>query len=273
MPKVPVSGVNIYYEIHGSGFPLILTYGLGGNTGEWGPQINEFSKLYQLILWDSRGHGKSDSPPEREKYNHNLYAEDLNELMNHLKIDKAYVGGLSMGGSISTRFTLFHPERVQALLIIDSASASGAMRSAASRAMREKTIDLAENEGMEAVAKYAMINNPNIAGRVKKGPAAEQQVLHMFLALNPKGYANAVRASLAAESITDRLAQIKIPTLLLVGEEDPALPAVKLTHDKIVSSRLVILPDAGHLSNQDQPEAFNREVLKFLTEMDDIRWK
>ncbi|MFC1899714.1 alpha/beta fold hydrolase [Chloroflexota bacterium] len=268
MPNILLNGVNIYYESHGDGFPLILTYGLGGNTGEWRNQIVDFSKSYRLILWDPRGHGQSDSPPEKEKYNHDFYAEDLNELMNHLNIPKAYVGGLSMGGGIATRFALKHPERVQALLIIDSASASGVARSPELRAMREKTIELAETQGMAAVAEYAIINNPNIAGRVKKGPEAEKLVREMFIALNPKGYANAVRAGLSAVSITDKLGQLKMPTLLLVGEEDPALPAVRLTHEKISHSKLVIIPNAGHLSNQDQPEIFNKELLQFLSGTD-----
>jgi 3-oxoadipate enol-lactonase len=121
---------------------------------------------------------------------------------------------------------------------------------------------------MEAVAKYSIVNNPNIAGRVKRDSNAEREVCNMYLALNPKGYANAVRAAISAESITDRLPEIKTPTLLLAGEEDPALPAVCLTHQKITSSKMVIIPNAGHLSNLDNPKAFNREVIKFLVEID-----
>ena len=68
MPKVMMNGVGIYYESHGSGFPLILTYGLGGNTGKWKPQIPELSKAHRLILWDPRGHGQSESPPQQNQY-------------------------------------------------------------------------------------------------------------------------------------------------------------------------------------------------------------
>jgi len=273
MPKVLINSVSIYYESHGCGFPLILTYGLGGNTGEWGPQVSDFSKSYHLILWDPRGHGQSDSPPEQENYSLSIYAKDLHELMNHLNIPKAYVGGLSMGGSIATRFSLNHPERVAALLIIDSLSASGVPISPEIRAMREKTIQMAETQGMEAIAEYAIANNPNIASRARRNPEATKSVREMFLALDPIGYANAVRALITADSITEKLPQIKIPTLLLVGEEDPALSAMRLIHDKITSSRLIIIPNAGHLSNLDQPEIFNMELLRFLTEMDSLNSK
>ncbi len=267
MSKAQINGVSIYYESHGAGFPLILAYGLGGNAGEWHPQVSELSKGYRLILWDPRGHGQSDSPPEREKYGMGISAEDLHGLMNHLDIPKAYVGGLSMGGGIATHFTLAHADRVAALLIIDSATASGLPTPPEARAMREKTIELAETQGMKAVAEYAISTNPNIAGRAGQGPEAVKGIHDMYLALDPTGYANTIRAMLAEDSITDRLPEIQVPTLVLVGEQDPALPAARFTHEKIASSKFVTIPGAGHLSNLDQPELFNTELLRFLEEV------
>ena len=134
--------------------------------------------------------------------------------------------------------------------------------------MREKTIELTEGQGMDAVAEYAMVTNPNIAGRARQGPEAVRGIREMYRALNPTGYANTIRSMLAADSITDQLPQIKVPTLVLVGEEDPALRAARLTHERIASSRLVTIPGAGHLSNLDQPELFNQAVLRFLGEVD-----
>ena len=273
MPKELVNGVQIYYESHGEGFPLILSYGLGGNTTEWEPQVSKLSQHYRLILWDPRGHGRSQSPQERGQYGLDISARDLLGLMDCLNISRAYVGGLSMGGGISTRFALDNPERVEALLIIDSASASGLPTSPETRAMREKTIELALTEGMEAVALHAIEANPNIAGRAKKGPEAVKGIMEMFLALDPVGYAHSVSAILDAESITDRLSEIQAPTLVLVGEEDPALSAARLTHEKISGSKFAVIPDAGHLSNLDQPDAFNGELLAFLSEVDSRRLK
>ena len=108
MPKVPIKGVIIYHEIHGKGFPLILAHGLGGNTGEWRYQTPELSKGYRLILWDQRGHGQSDSPPQRELYGRDTSAEDLLFLMDHLQIPMAYVGGTSLGGGVAAAFTVAH---------------------------------------------------------------------------------------------------------------------------------------------------------------------
>ena len=268
MPHARFNGANIYYESHGSGFPLVLAYGLGGNTGEWAGQIPAFSQRYRVIVWDPRGHGKSDSPPSPEQYSMQISADDLHGLMDHLGIERAYVGGLSMGAGISTRYALAHPERVAALLIIDSASASGLPAPPNIRAMREKTIELCETQGMEAVADYCIDANPNLATQAAAGPEARQGLREMYLGLNPVGYANTIRAMLNADVTLDRLPSIKAPTLFLMGELDPAVDAAREAHARIAGAEWVILPKAGHLSNLDEPELFNQRVLEFLAKVE-----
>lgn len=264
MPTVSINGANIYYESHGNGFPLVFAYGLGGNSGMWAGQIDAFARHYRFITWDPRGHGKSESPPQPEQYGLEVSVQDLHGLLNHLGIEKAYVGGLSMGGGIATRFALAYPERVSALLIIDSASASGLPMPSPMRAMREKTIELADSQGMAAVADYAIEANPNLKTQAEDSPEARQGLRRMFLDLNPTGYANTIRALIAGTFPTEQLSALSMPTLVLVGEADPALKAARLTHEKIPGSQLVILPNAGHLSNLDCPEAFNNSVMAFL---------
>jgi len=268
MPKVRINDVNIHYESYGSGFPVVFAYGLGGNTGMWAGQIGAFAKHYRFIVWDPRGHGGSESPPNRKQYSMQISAQDLHGLLNHLGIERAYVGGLSMGGGIAVRFAVANPERVAALLIIDSASASGLPMTEASRAMRQKTIELAETGDMEAVADYAIGANPNLKTQAEASPEARQRLRRMYLDLNPDGYANTIRALLDETFQTERLSVLTMPTLVLVGEKDPALEAARLTQSKISGSQLVILPQAGHLSNLDRPEAFNTKVLAFLRQID-----
>jgi 3-oxoadipate enol-lactonase len=264
MPRAHINGVHLHYESYGSGFPLVLAYGLGGNTGMWAGQIEAFARHYRLILWDPRGHGQSDSPPRPDQYGVQISAEDLCGLLDQLGIELAYVGGQSMGGGIAARFALAYPERVAALLIIDSASASGLPMAAAMRAMREKTIELAETRGMEAVADYVITANPNLRTQAGASPEARQRLRQMFLELNPTGYAHTIRSLLAETFPAERLSTLTMPTLVLVGDEDPALEAAKVPHQKIRGCQLVVLPQAGHLSNLDAPEAFNRSVLAFL---------
>ena len=271
MPTAKINGINIYYESHGTGFPLVFAYGIGGNTTEWEPQIPVFSQSYRFIVWDPRGHAQSESPPNADQYTQKIFAQDLEGLLGYLGVDQAYVGGLSMGGGIATRFTILHPERVAALLIFDSFSASGLETPPENRRMREEIIRLTETEGMLAVAEYAMKNNPNISQTASLGKEQENLIRQMYLALNPVGYAHSTRMILNAVFDASLLERIKVPTLVLAGQEDGALPACRFIHEKIKESKLVVIPDAGHLSNLDQPVAFNHAVLEYLASVDQIR--
>ena len=271
MPTTNVNDINLYYESHGNGFPLVFAYGLGGNTTEWEPQIPSFSERYRFIVWDPRGHGKSDSPANVGQYTQEIFAQDLKGLLDHLGIQRAYVGGLSMGGGIATRFTILYPQRVAALLIIDSFSASGMETPEGNRRMREEIIRLAETEGMQAVADYSMKNNPNISRTAGAGQAQRERILQMYLSLNPVGYAHSTRMILKAVFDSRLLEGIVTPTLVLAGQEDPALPACHYIHERIANSHMVEIPNAGHLSNLDQPLDFNQSVLEFLANVDQSR--
>ena len=271
MPTVTINGVNIYYESHGEGFPLALAYGLGGSTAQWKPQIAAFSQRYRLILWDPRGHGGSDSPLEASEYGQDVSANDLKGLLDYLGIRQAYIGGLSMGGGIAVRFAALHPERMAALLIFDSATASGRGPTAESRRVREEIIRLAETEGMAAVAEYSIKHNPNVTSSPVRGKNLEERLRRMYMSLNPVGYAHTCRMLLRDAFDSSLLERIDAPTLVLAGDKDPALPACRWIHGKIRGSQLVVIPEAGHLSNRDQPEAFNAAARGFLAGVDAAR--
>ena len=271
MPTAKINGVNIYYESHGEGFPLALAYGLGGSTVQWKPQIAAFSQRYRLILWDPRGHGGSDSPSEAGDYGQDISAHDLKGLLDHLDIQQAYIGGLSMGGGIAVRFTVLHPQRTAALLVFDSATAAGRGPTAESRSVREEIIRLAETEGMEAVAEYSIKHNPNVTSSPGRGKSHAERVRRMYMSLNPTGYAHNCRMLLRDGFDSSLLEGIDTPTLVMAGDKDPALPDCRWIHEKIKGSRLAVLRDAGHLSNRDQPEAFNEAALGFLAGVDAAR--
>ena len=173
-----------------------------------------------------------------------------------------------MGGGISTRFALLFPQRTAALIVIDSASASGLPTPPAQMRMRRRIVELALSEGMDAVADYSIRHNPNISRTANSGPEGERAVREMYAALDPVGYAHSTIATVHPEFDSNILSAIRAPTLVLSGDEDPALEACKLIHEKIKGSQLKIIPNAGHLSNLDQPEAFNRAILDFLSEVD-----
>lgn len=264
-------GIKLYYEEHGRGFPLVLAYGIGGNAGMWEPNVAALSAKYRLVLWEPRGHARSESPEDPARYTFRRWALDLRDLLNHLRIRHAYVGGLSLGGGIATRFTLLYPARVRALLVVDSSSAAGLPLSLENIVMRARSIEVTLTKGMDAMAELAIASNPNVAGRVKLDPTAREEVFAMYRALTPIGYANSLRALIAMDYITDQLPKIRVPTLLVCGDEDPSLGPMRLIQKKIKGSRLVVLSPAGHFANRDQPEAFNRAALEFLARVDQRR--
>ena len=256
--------VRIYFEEHGAGEPILLAYGIGGNAGMWEPNIDALSAHHRLILWEPRGHARSDSPPDPRHVTFGHWTWDLHDLMDHLGIPRAIVGGLSLGAGISTRFTLAHPERVRALIIVDSSSASGLPLGVDNIVMRAKSIEVTLSGGMDAMAEFAIASNPNVSGRIKLDPSARKEIFDFYRMLTPIGYANSLRALLQMDYITDRLGEIRVPTLLVCGDEDPSLGPMREIQRRIPQSTFALLSPAGHFGYRDQPEAFNRAVGDFL---------
>jgi pimeloyl-ACP methyl ester carboxylesterase len=257
-------GVRIYFEEHGRGEPVLLAYGIGGNAGMWEPNIDALSADHRLILWEPRGHARSDSPEDPRQVTFAHWTWDLHDLMDHLGLERAVVGGLSLGGGIATRFTLAHPERVRALIIVDSSSASGLPLGVDNIVMRAKSIEVTLAGGMDAMAEFAIASNPNVAGRLKLDPTARKEIFDYYRMLTPIGYANALRALLQMDYITDRLVEITVPTLLVCGDEDPSLGPMREIQRRIPQAKFALLAPAGHFGNRDQPEAFNLAVVEFL---------
>jgi 3-oxoadipate enol-lactonase len=260
-------GIRIYYEEHGSGEPVLLAYGIGGNAGMWEPNVEALSAGHRLILWEPRGHARSDSPENPQSVTFAHWVRDLYDLMDHLGLGRAVVGGLSLGAGIATRFALDHPERVRALLVIDSSSASGLPLGVDNVVMRAKSIEVTLKGGMDAMAEFAIASNPNVAGRIKLDPGARKEIFDYYRMLTPIGYANALRALLQMDYITDRLGEITVPTLLVCGDEDPSLGPMREIQKRIPHARFALLSLAGHFANRDRPEAFNRAVVEFLNDL------
>ena len=261
-------GVRVYYEEHGRGEPVLLAYGIGGNAGMWEPNIGALSAGHRLILWEPRGHARSDSPADPAKYSFARWALDLKAVLDRLRIAKAHVGGLSLGAGIATRFTLRFPGRVRSLLVTNSSSAAGLPLSVDHILMRAQSIKVTLDQGMDAMAEFSMASNPNVRERLALDPSTKDEFYAYYRRLTPVGYANALRALLAMDHITDQLPTIRVPTLLIGGDRDPSLAPMKVMHKKIRGSKLIVLSPASHFANRDQPEAWNRAALAFLGNVD-----
>jgi pimeloyl-ACP methyl ester carboxylesterase len=256
MPTAALNGIRLYYEVHGQGAPLVLMHGFAGTAESWKPQIPDLSARYRLILYDARGHGRSDSPRSADGYCHEIFAEDLRALLDQLDAQTAVVGGLSMGGVIALTFYFKYPQRVRALILADTGPGfRNPERRAKWTRSREAVARLLEEGGMPAFArsKYAQLNYYT---------APEIMLKH-----DPIGLAHVNRKVLVIPDsrLIDRLPEVGVPTLVVVGADDTDfLAASEVMARKIPGAAHVVIPKAGHGANVDQPEAFNRAILDFL---------
>src|ERR1700712_4273307 len=224
MPKINRDGVNIYYEVHGSGPPLLLTHGYSSTSAMWQGQIAALSNQHKLILWDMRGHGQSDYPDDDAAYSEALTVGDMAALLDKAGAGSAIVGGLSLGGYMSLAFYRTHPERVRALLIIDTGP--GFKKDEARDAWNKRaheTGDRFEREGLE-VLKSASRERSSVSHRDATGLA---RAAHGMLTQ---------RDARVIESLPD----VKVPALVVVGADDtPFLAASDYMATKIPGARNV----------------------------------
>jgi pimeloyl-ACP methyl ester carboxylesterase len=249
MPKLNRDGVNIHYEVHGSGPPLLLTHGYSSTSAMWQNQIEALSKHHSLVLWDMRGHGQSDYPEHPSAYSEALTVGDIAALLDKVGAASAIIGGLSLGGYMSLAFYRAHPERVRALLIIDTGP--GFKKDEARDAWNKRafeTGDRFEREGL---------------GVLKSASRERSSVIHR----DASGLARAARGMLTQRDagVIETLPQIKVPSLVVVGADDtPFLAASDYMAAKIPGAKKVVIPTAGHAVNLDQPQAFIDAVMSFL---------
>src|SRR5215469_5630163 len=215
-------GVRISYAVDGGGdagkaLPLLLSHGFSASAQMWQPNLAALAARRQVITWDMRGHGRSDDPADQAEYTQDASVADMAAVLDACGVDRAALGGLSLGGYLSLAFWLVHPERVAALLLFDTGP--GFRRDDARTQWNER-----------ALATAARAERP--------------------------GLANAARGMLTQHDakVIESLPSVDVPVLVLVGADDR--PFLGAEH--------VVIPGAGHSSNIDQPELFNRQVLAFL---------
>ncbi len=249
MAHIDRDGVKIYYEDTGTGDPVLLSHGYSATSQMWRGQVADLSSDYRVITWDMRGHGQSDSPEDQAAYSEAATVADMAAILDACGIERAVIGGLSLGGYMSLAFHLAYPERVRALMLFDTGP--GYRNPKGREAWNETAYARArafEEKGLEALGGSAEV-------RVSQHRSAD-------------GLAKAARGMLAQfdSRVIESLETIRVPTLVLVGANDtPFLNASQYMADKIPGAKLVTIPDAGHAANIDQPEAFNRAVREFLS--------
>ena len=258
--RIKANGIQMNYELSGKkGSPVVvLSHSLASSLVMWNPQMDILNPHFQVLRYDMRGHGKSDVT--LGPYTLELLAEDVIGLLDALEIDRVHYVGLSIGGMIGQSLALNHIHRLRSLALCDSAS----VIPQEAQPIWQERINRALSKGMEAQVDETLERwfTPSF---LKQKPPILEIIRKQILTTPVQGYIGCAEA-IRKLNYLDQLSKIKIPTLIMVGEDDPGTPvsASEAMHKQLSNSNLVILPSARHLSNIEQAEAFNATLLKFL---------
>ncbi len=262
MPEIRIRGVRLYYETHGTGFPLVLLRGLGSNADHWYSQLPAFSSRFSVVIFDNRGTGRSQRPDG--PYTIPMMAEDTAGLMDAIDVSKAHILGLSMGGMIAQELALRYPERVQDLVLACTHCGGDHAVSASEEVLRifadfvfTGTPEAAQKAQRCLFAEKTIKDAPEIVRRYEevslRFPPATDTLIRQLQAVQ-------------AHDAWERLPLIKAPTLVLTGGEDILIPPEnsRVLAERIPHARLQVIEGGGHQFLVEQAEAFNRSVLDFL---------
>jgi 3-oxoadipate enol-lactonase len=240
--------------------PIILLHGMTFNLTMWNPQIQVLKKNYRVIAYDMRGHGLSDIGDGQ--YTYKMFANDLIDLMDHLGIEKAVLCGLSMGGALAIRTYEMYPDRIIALILSDTRSEAD---SNDTKEWRENSIELIKNNGLKRFTND-FLEGIFARDSFKSHPEAVKLIRNIVLSTSPRSICGVLLAQAARTDMTHVLPKIKVPTLIMIGENDNFTPlsSSKIMNEKIADSKLKIIPKAGHISNLENTPEFNRNLIEFL---------
>jgi 3-oxoadipate enol-lactonase len=260
MTLIRINDIQMAYTNTGIGRPVVLIHGYPFNRTLWTEQVTALSNSYRVIAPDLRGFGESDSSDGPATMNR--MAHDVAELLDHLEVSRAVIGGLSMGGYVALAFYKQFPSRVRSLVLADTRAQADTEEA---KQTRVQQAEKALSEGMAGIAD-AMLPKLLTPETVSKRPEIVKRVRDMMLKTKPEGAAAALLGMAEREDQTPLLSKISVPALIIVGAEDAITPVAdsEKMHQAIAGSRLVVLENAGHVSNLEQTEKFNEALMGFV---------
>ena len=256
--KAHINGIEMHYEISGSGPWLTLSHSLAANSDMWDAQLQTLNQHFTVLRYDIRGHGQTQATPG--PYTLNQLSDDVHALLVHLGVQSTHWIGLSLGGMIGQTFAIRHPGMVAHTVIADS-SGRGAPNAASMWGDRAK---LALSQGMSPLVEPTLQRWFTQDYR-EKNPAVMAQIGQMIAGTPPEGYAGCCGAISGLDTL-DQLRDLRTPCLVIVGEQDMGTPPAmsELIHQHWPASSYVVLQNAAHISNIEQAQAFTDAVMKFL---------
>ena len=256
--KISANGIDINYLIEGEGPWLTMSHSLACNLHMWDEEARRLSKRYKVLRYDTRGHGASSAPAGA--YTLELLADDLRALLRALGAQSTHFVGLSMGGMIGQTFALKYPGVFKSLVLCDTTSRYPA-EAAPVWTDRIKSV---EAQGMEPFVEPTLARWFTVSYR-KAHPDVVERIAKVIRATPVPGFIGCCHA-IPKINLTARLKEIRCPTLIIVGKDDPGTPVsmAEEIHQAMPGSELVVIPSAAHLSNMEQPDAFNQALAAFL---------
>ena len=254
--KAKVNGTELYYEVTGKeGAPwLVLSHSLACTVRMWDPQVAAFKDRYRILNYDMRGHGQSAAP--QGPYTLDMLADDVLGLMKELKIERATYMGLSIGGMIGQTLALRQTKHFDKMVLADT---SHAQPPEAIKQWEER-IKVAQTQGMKPLVPSTMERwfTPSF----RESPPA-RKIAELIANTPVAGYVGCGQAIMKLNT-TARLKEIKLPVLAIAGEADPSAPGTRHIGENVPGARLVMIPQAAHISNVEQAATFNQALRDFL---------
>ena len=269
-------GFKLYCEETGAGTPVIFVHEFAGDYRSWEPQVRHFAQRYRVITFNARGYPPSDVPEEVSAYSQNRAADDIVAVLDHFRIERAHIVGLSMGGFAALHLGFRHPARARSLTIAGCGYGAEPSQRETFRGEAATIAAFIKKEGMAAFAnKYAY--GPSRVQFENKDPRGFDEFKRMLAEHSATGSANTqLGCQRERPSLYDLVEQMKalaLPALILAGDEDfPCLAPGILMKRNIPTAALSVMPNCGHTINLENPDGFNAIFGDFLAQVDSGRW-
>lgn len=259
MPLAQVNGIQLHYQVEGSGTPLVLIHGLGSSSADWDAQIRHFARRYQVIAPDLRGHARSQQPPG--PYSIKLFAADIAALLKSLAIESAHVVGISLGGAVAFQLAVDAPALTKTLTIVNSAPEM-ILRTFAQKFAIWQRLAIVRLLGLPRMA--AILGERLFPSA--EHAAARNIFVERFKNNKREPYLASLQA-LIGWSVTEQLNKITCPTLIIAADQDYTPVALKEDYvAKLPNARLEVIADSRHAVPMERPEEFNRVLAGFLSD-------
>ncbi len=266
MPKVTAAGTSIdYLDTGGDGTPVLLLHAFPFSSSMWEPQIEALSDRFRLIAPSLQGFGRSDAPEDESTYSMDSYADQAAGVLDELGVDRVVLTGLSIGGYIGFAFWRRHRDKVAALVLADTRAEADPPEGVEKRTKHQQIVREEGKGKLIEVLVGALLGEPSL----QKKPDVVERVRELMTENPPEGFIGALEAMKKRPDSTGELTGIDVPTLVIVGENDGVTPpdAARKIHEHVGGSRLVVIPESGHLSSLEAPEAFNGALAEFLNNL------